>query len=105
MLSASEGRLTNFKKSMGDLKETLEIKKNNALKAMVMTLKEHVAELKGELTICKVALSNGMLDSGSKQHRMDVLKLKEFEGMRFTNEKQGGIMIGTWEEYQKEFKK
>ncbi|KAK5812471.1 hypothetical protein PVK06_027901 [Gossypium arboreum] len=47
---------------------------------MVTALKEHVLELKGELTTCKVTLGNGMLAFELKKHRMDVLKPKEFEG-------------------------
>lgn len=58
------------------------IEKNDTLEAIVTVLKEQVAKLKGELTICKVVLGNGMLASGLKQHRMDVLNSKEFEGTR-----------------------
>ncbi|KAK5812538.1 hypothetical protein PVK06_027973 [Gossypium arboreum] len=55
---------------------------DDALVVMVMTLKEEIMELKGELTIYKATLGSEMLTSGSKQCKMDVLKLKEFKRMR-----------------------
>ncbi|MFQ6621843.1 hypothetical protein Gotur_002517 [Gossypium turneri] len=70
--------------SIDDQNEKL-IENNDA--PMVMTLKEQVAELKRQLTICKVTLGNGML------------------GHRSTNEKRGRAAIETWKEFQKEFKK
>ncbi|KAK5824855.1 hypothetical protein PVK06_019640 [Gossypium arboreum] len=53
---------------------------------MVATSNEQVAELKEELSICKVALINRMLASRSKQHQIDVPKLEEFEGTRFARD-------------------
>lgn len=39
-------------------------------------------KLKGELFICKAALGNNVLASRSKQHKINVFKLKEFKRMR-----------------------
>ncbi|KAK5824547.1 hypothetical protein PVK06_019325 [Gossypium arboreum] len=60
--------------------------KDNALKAMVTTLKEDINELKGELKIFKAAVGNGMLASKPKQQAMDVPKPKAFKGTRSANE-------------------
>ncbi|MBA0635823.1 hypothetical protein Godav_022239 [Gossypium davidsonii] len=57
------------------------------LEDMVLAMKKEIEELKGELTIYKAALSNGMLSS------------------RSTDEKRGGNAIRTWEEFQREVKK
>ncbi|KAH1129927.1 hypothetical protein J1N35_001305 [Gossypium stocksii] len=63
VLSALEIQVVNLEESMSGVKETFEvvegydqIKKNHALEAMVMTLKEQIAKLKGELTIYKAVL-------------------------------------------------
>ncbi|KAH1047806.1 hypothetical protein J1N35_038590 [Gossypium stocksii] len=53
---------------------------------LVMNLKEYVMELKGELTIYKVAMANGMLDMRLRQYRMDVFKPKEFKGTRLARD-------------------
>ncbi|KAK8345043.1 hypothetical protein V6Z12_A07G121800 [Gossypium hirsutum] len=55
---------------------------DDALEAMVMALKEEIAELKGGLTIYKVTLGSGMLALEPKQRNMDVSKPKEFKGTR-----------------------
>ncbi|KAG8478979.1 hypothetical protein CXB51_028879 [Gossypium anomalum] len=52
------------------------------LEEMVLAMKKEIEELKGELMIYKVALSNGMLSSKSKQQAMDVPKLEKFKGAR-----------------------
>ncbi|MBA0829848.1 hypothetical protein Goarm_014425 [Gossypium armourianum] len=57
--------------------------KDDALEVMVLTLKEHIEELKEELVICKADLGKRMLDSVPKQHKMDVSKPKGFKGTRF----------------------
>ncbi|KAK5820530.1 hypothetical protein PVK06_025577 [Gossypium arboreum] len=62
-----------FNTAMGEL-----AKKNDALKAMVLALKEQIEELKGKLNICKATL-------GLPKRR-------------------GGTTIGTWEVFQSEFK-
>ncbi|MFQ6643162.1 hypothetical protein Gotur_018793 [Gossypium turneri] len=80
-------------------------KKDENLKDMMLAMKKEMKELKGELMIYKVALSNGMLSSRPKQQAMDVPKSKKFKGARSTNEKRGGNVIGTLEEFQKELKK
>ncbi|MBA0626562.1 hypothetical protein Godav_004216 [Gossypium davidsonii] len=54
---------------------------------MMLAMKKEMEELKGELMIYKVALSNGMLSS------------------RSTNEKRGGNVIGTLNEFKRELKK
>ncbi|KAH1063817.1 hypothetical protein J1N35_028804 [Gossypium stocksii] len=53
-----------------------------ALEDMMMAMKKEIEELKRELTIYKVALSNGMLSSRPKQHAMDVPKPEKFKGTR-----------------------
>ncbi|MBA0879548.1 hypothetical protein Goshw_023829 [Gossypium schwendimanii] len=52
------------------------------LEDMVLAMKKEIDKLKGELTIYKVALSNGMLSSMPKQQAMDVPKLEKFKGAR-----------------------
>ncbi|MBA0751280.1 hypothetical protein Gogos_000215, partial [Gossypium gossypioides] len=49
---------------------------------MVLAVKKEIEELKGELTIYKAALSNGMLFSRPKQQAMNVPKLEKFKGAR-----------------------
>ncbi|KAH1038556.1 hypothetical protein J1N35_040299 [Gossypium stocksii] len=56
------------------------------LEDMVLAMKNKIEELRGELTIYKAALSNGMLSSRPKQQVMDVLKLKKFKGARFARD-------------------
>ncbi|MBA0794291.1 hypothetical protein Gohar_018639 [Gossypium harknessii] len=84
------------------------------LENMVLVMKKEIEELKGELTIYKASLSNGMLSSRPKQQAIDVPKLEKFKGARSargvdnflsTDEKRGGNVIGTWEEFQRELKK
>ncbi|XP_040957468.1 uncharacterized protein [Gossypium hirsutum] len=60
--------------------------RDEALEALVTAMKEEIAELKGELTICKVALGNGMLTSGPKQRHVDVPKPEKFKGARSARE-------------------
>ncbi|KAG8488057.1 hypothetical protein CXB51_018328 [Gossypium anomalum] len=52
------------------------------LEEMVLAMKKEIEELKGELMIYKVALSNGMLSSKPKQQAMDVPKPEKFKGAR-----------------------
>ncbi|MBA0667088.1 hypothetical protein Goklo_000212 [Gossypium klotzschianum] len=86
---------------------------DETLKDMVLAMKKEIEELKGELTIYKAALSNGMLSSRLKQQAMDVPKPEKFKGARSatdvdllsTDEKRGGNAIGIQEEFQKELKK
>ncbi|MBA0614615.1 hypothetical protein Godav_014885, partial [Gossypium davidsonii] len=52
------------------------------LEDMVLAMKKEIEELKGELTIYKAALSNGMLFSRPKQQAMDVPKPEKFKGAR-----------------------
>ncbi|MFQ6624327.1 hypothetical protein Gotur_003247 [Gossypium turneri] len=80
-------------------------KRDENLEDMVLAMKKEIEELKGELTIYKVTLSNGMLSSRPKQQAMDVPKPEKFKGARSTDEKHGGNAIGTWEEFQRELKK
>ncbi|MFQ6635155.1 hypothetical protein Gotur_012074 [Gossypium turneri] len=65
------------------------------LEDMVLAMKKEIEELKGELTIYRAALSNGMLSSRPKQQAMDVPKPEKFKGARSTDEKRGGNAIGT----------
>ncbi|KAK8292025.1 hypothetical protein V6Z12_D06G095200 [Gossypium hirsutum] len=50
------------------------------LEDIVLAMKKEVEELKGELTIYKAALSNGMLSSKPKQQVIDVPKPERFNG-------------------------
>ncbi|MBA0794293.1 hypothetical protein Gohar_018639 [Gossypium harknessii] len=52
------------------------------LENMVLVMKKEIEELKGELTIYKASLSNGMLSSRPKQQAIDVPKLEKFKGAR-----------------------
>ncbi|MBA0799606.1 hypothetical protein Gohar_010112 [Gossypium harknessii] len=52
------------------------------LEDMVFAIKKEIEELKGELTIYKATLSNGILSLRPKQQAMDVSKLKKFKGAR-----------------------
>ncbi|XP_016684229.2 uncharacterized protein [Gossypium hirsutum] len=104
----------NLEESIGDMRETLEVVltrmeelredskefvletlsstsdkltvRDEALEALVTTMKEEIAELKGELTICKAALGSGMLASGLKQCHVDVPKPEKFKGPRSARE-------------------
>ncbi|MBA0629914.1 hypothetical protein Godav_002058, partial [Gossypium davidsonii] len=82
--------------SVGTLTE-----RDNTLDAVVTTLKEQIEDFKGELVICKVALGNDVLAAIPKL-KVNSFKPKEFKGS--TDEKQGRATIGTWDEFQKEFK-
>ncbi|MFQ6646070.1 hypothetical protein Gotur_020045 [Gossypium turneri] len=128
MLSTLEGRATNLKEFIGGVKETLETEKltgkNDTFEAMVTTLKEYVAKLKGELTICKVALGNDMDNfiSGIEQY-FRAISIKDnatkvntivvyftnvtllWQCRRSTDDRRGGTVIGTWEVFQNELKK
>ncbi|MBA0856846.1 hypothetical protein Goshw_003863 [Gossypium schwendimanii] len=83
--------------------------KNDALKAMVPSLQEQMEELKRELFMYKATLGNRVLAITPKP-KINVLKLKEFNGTRFamdhcwsTDEKRGEVAIRTWEEFLGEF--
>ncbi|MFQ6621853.1 hypothetical protein Gotur_003188 [Gossypium turneri] len=58
--------------------------KDDALEAMVTTLKEEINELKGELKIFNAAIGNGMLASKPKPQAMDMPKPKAFRWARST---------------------
>ncbi|MFQ6621854.1 hypothetical protein Gotur_003188 [Gossypium turneri] len=60
--------------------------KDDALEAMVTTLKEEINELKGELKIFNAAIGNGMLASKPKPQAMDMPKPKAFRWARSTSE-------------------
>ncbi|MFQ6624127.1 hypothetical protein Gotur_003838 [Gossypium turneri] len=75
------------------------------LEDIVLAMKKEIEELKGELTIYKAALSNGMLSSRPKEQAMDIPKPEKFKGARSTDEKRGWNIIRTWEEVQREIKK
>ncbi|MBA0612516.1 hypothetical protein Godav_013112, partial [Gossypium davidsonii] len=55
---------------------------DDAIEAMMTTLKEEIAELKGELTIYKAALGNGGLATVASKPSVDVPKPNEFKGTR-----------------------
>ncbi|KAK8366718.1 hypothetical protein V6Z12_A02G137800 [Gossypium hirsutum] len=52
------------------------------LEEMMLAMKKEIEELKGELTIYKATLSNGMLSSKPKQQAMDIPKPEKFKGAR-----------------------
>ncbi|KAK8348748.1 hypothetical protein V6Z12_A06G100000, partial [Gossypium hirsutum] len=56
--------------------------RDDAIEAMITTLKEEIVELKGELTIYKAALGNGGLAAVTPKPSVDVPKPKEFKGTR-----------------------
>ncbi|KAK5839737.1 hypothetical protein PVK06_008570 [Gossypium arboreum] len=88
MLSSLENQVINLKESVGDMKDTLKVVlirmeklredskefvldtlrstseklmvRDEDLKALVTAMKEEIAKLKGELTICKAALESQM---------------------------------------------
>ncbi|MBA0814105.1 hypothetical protein Gohar_019952, partial [Gossypium harknessii] len=60
--------------------------KDDALKAMMIALKEEINELNEELKIFKATIGNGMLASKPKQQAMDVPKSKAFKGARSVSE-------------------
>ncbi|KAG8480984.1 hypothetical protein CXB51_025672 [Gossypium anomalum] len=153
MLITLEDRVVNLEESVENMKETLNLvegrtdgktndlvnsttkklaERDENLEEMVLAMKKEIEELKGELMIYKVSLSNGMLSSKPKQQAMDVPKLEKFkvarsardvdnflweieqyframgiedDALRSTDEKRGGNAIGTWEEFQRELKK
>ncbi|KAH1031951.1 hypothetical protein J1N35_044125 [Gossypium stocksii] len=72
-----EGKKANKSR---DMISALEVR-DDVLKAVVLTLKEQIEELKGELTIYRVVLGNRMLVVVLKT-TVDNTKLKEFKGMR-----------------------
>ncbi|KAK5785550.1 hypothetical protein PVK06_040146 [Gossypium arboreum] len=114
MLSSLEIRVVNLEEFVGDMKETLEVVltrmeelredskefvldslrstsdkltgRDEALEALLTAMKEEIAELKGELRICKAALGSGMLASGPKQRHVDVPKPEKFKGIRSARE-------------------
>ncbi|KAK5812021.1 hypothetical protein PVK06_027415 [Gossypium arboreum] len=51
---------------LNSIKEKL-TRRDDALETMVLALTEEIVELKGELTIYKVSLSNGKFNSGPNQ--------------------------------------
>ncbi|MFQ6662835.1 hypothetical protein Gotur_030557 [Gossypium turneri] len=57
-------------------------KRDDTLEDMVLAMKKEIEELKGELTIYKATLSNGMLTSRPNQQAMDVPKPENFKGAR-----------------------
>ncbi|MBA0620321.1 hypothetical protein Godav_006066 [Gossypium davidsonii] len=61
------------------------------LKDIVLAMKKEIEELKGELTIYKASLCNGMLSLRLKQQAMDVPKSE-----KSTDGKHGGNAIRTW---------
>ncbi|KAH1063450.1 hypothetical protein J1N35_028437 [Gossypium stocksii] len=78
--------------------------RDDAIEAMLMSLKEEIAELKGELTIYKAALSNRGLANIAPKPNVDIPKPKEFKGTRSIDVRRGGTEIGSWEDLQCEFK-
>ncbi|KAK5772278.1 hypothetical protein PVK06_048559 [Gossypium arboreum] len=77
--------------------------RDDAFEAMMMAPKEEIVDLKGELTIYKAPLGNGVFFEAPKPN-VDVPKPKEFRGTRSTDVRRGETGIGTYEEFQKEFK-
>ncbi|MBA0583648.1 hypothetical protein Gorai_014497 [Gossypium raimondii] len=90
-----------------------------------------IEELEGELTVCRAVVGKWMMALVLEQRKMDVPKSKEFKvtrfmrdmdsflwgmnitfvrytlrmmSVRFTDERRGDIAIGTWMEFQNEFR-
>ncbi|KAG8496786.1 hypothetical protein CXB51_007968 [Gossypium anomalum] len=78
-------------------------KRNNAPGATVTTLNTKIEELEGEFAVYRVVLGKWVLNA-TLSHKIDVPKLEKFKGARSTVERRGHATIGTWEEFQKEFK-
>ncbi|KAK5784709.1 hypothetical protein PVK06_039235 [Gossypium arboreum] len=114
---------SNNKVMQGVLNSTMDklTVKNDALNAMVILKEEtkatmnalntRIEELQGELVVCRAILGNRFL-SATVNYEMDVTKLEKFKRARFakdvdnflsTDEKRGQVIIGTHEEFQKEF--
>ncbi|KAK8275099.1 hypothetical protein V6Z12_D10G115900 [Gossypium hirsutum] len=150
VLDSLDANREKIKELLESTEEKL-VERDEYLEDMVLAMKKEIEELKGELTIYKAALSNGMLSSRPKQQAMDVPKPEKFNGARSvrdvdnflwemeqyframgieddvikvnttsiyftdvallwwrrrsTDEKRGGNVIGTWEEFQRELKK
>ncbi|MBA0625218.1 hypothetical protein Godav_010445 [Gossypium davidsonii] len=114
ILSTFEDRVVTLEESIGDVKEMIDdvdnrvndgllsmkeklrnyvldsveklTGKDDAIEAMMTTLKEEIVELKGKLTIYKVALGNGGLAAVTTKPNVDVPKPKEFKGTRFATQ-------------------
>ncbi|MBA0632857.1 hypothetical protein Godav_001526 [Gossypium davidsonii] len=82
----------NMEKMNGLVNSTTKklVERDKTLEDMVLAMKKEIEELKGELTIYKIALNNEMLSSRSKQQAIDVPKLE-----KSTDEKHGGNTIET----------
>ncbi|KAK8325006.1 hypothetical protein V6Z12_A11G022100, partial [Gossypium hirsutum] len=114
ILSALEDRVVTFEESVGDVNERVDdiddkvndglqsmqeqlkeyvldniekmTSRDDAIETMMAALKEEIAELKGELTIYKVALGNEGLAAVTPKPSVDVPKPKEFKGTRSARE-------------------
>ncbi|KAH1123114.1 hypothetical protein J1N35_006274 [Gossypium stocksii] len=110
-------KLIPFKEILSAVEECMDsqrkklTERNDALKAMVMTLKEEtmatimtlnirIEELEGELALCQATVG-GRMSSATLSYE-DVLKLKEFVRTRSTDKRQSEIR--TWQEFQCELK-
>ncbi|MBA0750682.1 hypothetical protein Gogos_002079 [Gossypium gossypioides] len=60
--------------------------RDDTLEYMVLAMKKEIEELKGELTIYKATLSNGMLTLKPNQQAMDVPKPENFKSARFARD-------------------
>ncbi|MBA0700995.1 hypothetical protein Goari_022804 [Gossypium aridum] len=70
-----------FKEYVLDYVEKL-THRDDAIKAMMIALKEEITKLKGELTIYKATLGNGGLVAVAPKPNVDVPKPKKFKKIR-----------------------
>ncbi|MBA0763002.1 hypothetical protein Gotri_012532 [Gossypium trilobum] len=123
-LEAVEGRTVKLDSRKDQFKEHV----LGSTKAMMT----RIEELEGDLTVCRAVVGKGMMALVLEQRKMDVPKSKEFKGtgfmrdmdsflwgmnitfvrftlrmmlVRFTDERQGDTTIGTWMEFQNEFRR
>ncbi|KAK5846134.1 hypothetical protein PVK06_002405 [Gossypium arboreum] len=135
MLSALENRVVYLKKSIGEVKETLELdsikeqfkeyveealssnvdtlqtllnivvdnltKRNNALEATVMALNTKIKELERKLAVYRVVLGKEVLN---EHQAIRLMSPSQRSSMGQVERRGHKATIGTWEEFQKEFK-
>ncbi|MBA0679745.1 hypothetical protein Goari_011497 [Gossypium aridum] len=111
MQSTLEGRVAKLEGSMGGVRETLDevqrrtLSKRNdrsyghGFKGGTKAMMTRIEELEGELTVCRAVVGKGMMALVLEQRKMDVPKSKE------RDERQGDTAIGTWMEFQNEFRR
>ncbi|MFQ6626052.1 hypothetical protein Gotur_006340 [Gossypium turneri] len=108
MQSTLEGRVAKLEGSIGGVRETF--KRNDrsyghGFKGGTKAMMTRIEELEGELTVCRAIVGKGIMALILEQRKMDVPKSKEFKETRFTDERRGDTVIGTWMEFQNKFRR